>query len=132
MFPQAFGATRHYAGSVADYVTPKCSYNMPRFEWDESKRSANVRKHGIDFENLAELFDGLTLTYLDHRFQYDETRYITIGRLGQAVVLVAHTENHEVIRIIHARKASKKTARRYFRLLHDRTESTNAGKGRTP
>jgi uncharacterized protein len=90
---------------------------MPRLEWDESKRCANIRKHGIDFKDLAALFDGVTLTYADHRFPYNETRFVTIGLLCQTVVLVAHTESDETIRIIHARKASKETARRYFRLL---------------
>jgi len=59
------------------------------------------------------VFDGYTKTCADNRFPYDEHRYITIGLLRTVVVLVAHTETDEEIRIIHARKACKATAEHY-------------------
>jgi uncharacterized protein len=85
------------------------------FDWDERKRLANVRSHGIDFRDLPDVFAGFTLTYEDLRFRYDEHRYITIGMLSRTVLLIAHNEDEGGIRIIHARKASRKTAERYFR-----------------
>jgi hypothetical protein len=92
---------------------------MAKFLWDEDKRLANVRKHGIDFEDLPAVFDGKTLTYEDTRFDYDEHRFVTIGLLSVTVILIAHTETDDTIRIIHARKANKATAKRYFEYFAD-------------
>jgi len=90
-----------------------------KFEWDESKRRENIHKHGIDFRDVLAVFDGPTLTYRDDRFSYGEHRYITIGLLRETVVLIAHTESDDTVRIIHARKASKKTATRFFESFGD-------------
>jgi len=65
------------------------------------------------------LVDSATLTYPDDRFPYREQRYITVGLLSDAVVLIAHTETDETIRIIHARKASKAMAARFFASFRD-------------
>lgn len=85
-----------------------------RFVWDETKRLANIRKHGIDFVDVPAVFDGATLTYEDTTFDYGEQRFVTIGLLREIVILVAHTESDDTIRIIHARKADQKTAKRYL------------------
>ena len=95
------------------------SYSSAKFDWDEAKRRENLRRHGIDFRDLPAVFDGYTVTYADNRFPYGEHRYITIAWLRAAVVLIAHTETDNEIRIIHARKASKATAERYFAALED-------------
>ena len=63
-----------------------------RFEWDEAKRRENLRKHGIDFVDLPPLFDGVTVTVLDDRFDYGEDRFLTVGVLQGIVIVVAHTE----------------------------------------
>jgi uncharacterized DUF497 family protein len=76
------------------------------YEWDESKRLSNIRKHGIDFIDVPEVFDGDTVIFEDTRFDYSETRFIGIGLLQGRVVVVAYTERHETIRIISARKAT--------------------------
>jgi uncharacterized DUF497 family protein len=81
---------------------------MTRFEWDEAKRFANIEKHGIDFADVPSMFDGDVITIEDERFDYDETRYITLGMTKFHVLVVAHTDSHNVIRIISARKANKK------------------------
>ncbi len=52
-----------------------------RFEWDEAKRKLNLRKHGVDFADLPPLFDGVTVTVLDDRFEYGEDRFLTLGVL---------------------------------------------------
>lgn len=85
-----------------------------KFVWDEAKRRTNIRDHGIDFRDVARIFEGHTLTYEDNRFPYGERRFITIGLFRDTVVLVAHTESADTIRIFHARKANNKTAARYF------------------
>jgi uncharacterized DUF497 family protein len=86
-----------------------------RFEWDETKRLANIEKHGIDFADVPPMFDGDVFTIEDQRFEYDEARYITFGLLKFRVIVVAHTDDDEVIRIISARKASKHEEKQYFK-----------------
>jgi uncharacterized protein len=49
------------------------------FDWDEDKRKANLRKHGIDFIGIEKVFEGRTITLIDDRFDYGEERYLTIG-----------------------------------------------------
>jgi len=90
-----------------------------RFEWDEAKRQSNILKHGIDFVGIETLFSAETITILDDRFGYGEERFITIGLLNGRVVVVAHTESNEVIRIISVRKATKNEETSYFEEIAD-------------
>ena len=84
------------------------------YEWDERKRRANVKKHGIDFIDVPALFDSDVVIIPDERFDYGEPRFIAIGILKNLVVLVAYTERDENIRIISARKATKNEQIYYF------------------
>lgn len=87
-----------------------------RFEWDEAKRQSNIRHHGIDFvlvEN-ERVFAGETLTLLDDRADYGETRFLTLGLLRGEVVAISHTETDEWVRLISVRKASKNEEKIYF------------------
>jgi uncharacterized DUF497 family protein len=88
-----------------------------RFLWDERKRSSNIKKHGIDFVDLPLLFEDLTLTLPDARFDYDEERFITLGLLRGILLVIAHTETDDAIRIISARKANKHEEERYYKAL---------------
>ena len=45
-----------------------------KFEWDESKNEVNIRKHGIDFMDVKEMFNHPILTFLDDREDYVEDR----------------------------------------------------------
>jgi uncharacterized DUF497 family protein len=85
-----------------------------KFEGDETKRLANLKKHGIDFADVPAMFDGDVFTIQDERFDYGETRYITFGLLKFRVIVVAHTDENNIIRIISARKATKDEEKRYF------------------
>jgi len=89
------------------------------FAWDEAKRRANLRKHGIDFADAEKIFRGLTLTAEDDREDYGERRFLTLGLLEDQVVSVTHTERGEDIRIISIRKATKHEARFYFSQITD-------------
>ncbi len=85
-----------------------------RFEWDEAKNSRNIRKHGVDFADVKELFDHPVLTWLDQRNDYEEERWISVGWIKTLVGVVVYTERQgDVIRIISARKATKHEVRRY-------------------
>ena len=85
-----------------------------RFEWDENKRLINIRKHGIDFADIPSIFELDTVTVIDDRFEYGETRYQTLGLLKTRIIIVVHTESETVIRIISARKANKYEEETYF------------------
>lgn len=84
------------------------------YDWDENKRLENIHKHGIDFVGCEAVFDGYTITVEDDRFPYGERRYITFGLLEDRVVIVAHTETEDVIRIISIRKAKRHEQEIYF------------------
>ncbi|KKD35212.1 MAG: BrnT family toxin [Limnoraphis robusta] len=84
------------------------------FEWDEAKRLANLRKHGIDFIDVLAVFDGDTVTVEDNRYNYEEQRFVTLGLLQGRVIVVVHTERENCTRIISARKATKYEQRVYF------------------
>jgi uncharacterized protein len=84
------------------------------FEWDESKRASNLRKHGIDFLDVSSVFNGLIVTVEDERFDYGEDRFVTFGLLQGQVIAVVHTETEDYIRVISARKATKYEQKTYF------------------
>lgn len=89
------------------------------FEWNEAKRLANIRKHGIDFVDVPAAFDRDTVTIEDDRYSYTEQRFVTFGLLQGRVVAVVHTEHNDSTRIISARKATKYEQRTYFEQLSD-------------
>ena len=81
------------------------------FAWDERKNRANKRKHGVSFETAILVFDHpYHLTRQDREVE-GEPRWQTIGIVnGVHVLLVAHvvSEDEEVIRILSARKATRR------------------------
>ena len=89
------------------------------FEWDEVKRQTNLRRHRLDFADTAIVFSGATFTFEDDRFEYSEDRYITLGLLNGVVIVIAHTERDDVIRIISMRKATRYEQQLYFRSFTD-------------
>ncbi|MFH7024762.1 MAG: BrnT family toxin [Heteroscytonema crispum UTEX LB 1556] len=89
------------------------------FEWNENKRLANIRKHGIDFVDVEAVFEGDTVSIVDNRFDYGEERFITLGLLEGRVVVVVHTERDNRIRIISVRKATKHEEINYFQQIAD-------------
>ncbi len=87
------------------------------FEWDEEKRKANLAKHDIDFEDVSQIFENTTVTDVDDRFDYGETRFFTLGLFRNSVVVVSHTESDEIIRVISIRKASRYEQEIYFKSI---------------
>lgn len=84
------------------------------FEWDDSKNEANIRKHGIDFRDVLDIFNHPMLAATDDRFAYGEERWIAIGLMKQRVGVVVYTERHEgIVRIISARKATRREVKLY-------------------
>lgn len=64
-----------------------------RIVWGEAKRRSNLRKHGFDFDDAAEVFSGFTYTVEDDRFIYEERRFITLGLLKDTVVTIVPHRN---------------------------------------
>ncbi|NMY05760.1 BrnT family toxin [Pseudomonas sp. WS 5059] len=84
------------------------------FEWDESKNQANILKHGIDFNDVPDIFQHPMLALLDERADYGEERWVGIGWIKILIGVVVYTERRgDVIRIISARKATKQEAKYY-------------------
>ena len=85
------------------------------FEWDESKAKANLAKHGVSFEEASTVFgDSLSLTIPDPAHSQVEDRSILLGQSHQRKLLVVvHTERGDNIRIISARRASRRERKSY-------------------
>lgn len=78
---------------------------MERFGWDPAKNAANIKKHGLSFEEAATIFDGPVLTGPDD--SADELQEKSFGLIGGVVVVcVIHTDRDDRIRIFSARKAT--------------------------
>ena len=90
------------------------------FEWDDDESSANLRKHGIDFDDASEVFyRPIILRQSDRN---NEERWIAIGSLEDRLLTVVFTRRTDVIRTISARRARKNEEREY----------RNAKVGRSP
>lgn len=86
-----------------------------KFEWDPQKAEKNLKKHAVSFHEAASVLgDALSLTYPDPNHSAREHRFITVGmsRSG-GVLMVAHTDRGDNIRIISARKTTRKE-RKYY------------------
>ena len=84
------------------------------FEWDADKASANVSKHGVTFEEAVTVF--LDLDYLLIRDADADDRFVAIGLSRRARVLfVVHCERGDKVRVISARRATRRERETYER-----------------
>ncbi len=83
---------------------------MLQFEWDPQKAASNFSKHGVSFNEAVTVFnDPVFITVMDDEHSEDEDRYITIGLSNATrLLMIAHTDRNGLIRIISARRATKK------------------------
>jgi len=88
-----------------------------RFIWDENKWQSNLDKHGFDFIDVAQVFEGATFTFEDNSYVYREQRFITLGLLRGRVVVIAHTEVRDEIRVISMREGTKREQIIFFQNL---------------
>lgn len=92
---------------------------MLRFEWDENKNQANIKKHGISFEEATSVFnDDQALIINDEIHSLTEERFVLIGfsfKYNLLVVCHCYRENDSIIRIISARKATRKESEEYLK-----------------
>ncbi len=92
---------------------------MEIFEWDENKNEANVTKHGLDFEDAAEVFKGPMLESPDTSCDYGEDRLIMLGLLEHRVVAIVYTyRNVNTVRVISMRRAKEHEKHQYEEFLN--------------
>ena len=84
------------------------------FEWDEHKRLSNLQKHGIDFIRACQIFDSYTVEFEDNRYDYNEDRYIAVGKINEQILTVVYTYRRDKIRLISARQATRYERKLYY------------------
>lgn len=90
-----------------------------KFEWDRNKEAINIKKHGVTFEQACYVFaDPFALNQYDEEHSEDEDRWVLLGQsLHEMILVVVHTfrddDGKESVRIISARKATKKEQQAY-------------------
>ena len=89
-----------------------------KFDWDNRKENANMKKHGISFDEARTVFyDENAMQFYDPDHSSDEDRFILLGashKLKTLVVCHCFREEETKVRIISARKADKDEARAYW------------------
>ena len=86
-----------------------------RFEWNARKAAANLRKHGVSFKEASSVFyDPLSATGADPDHSLGEMRFVTFGLSSSGrLLVVAHADRDDVIRIITAREATRTDRKLY-------------------
>jgi uncharacterized protein len=85
------------------------------FDWDPNKAASNLRRHNVSFSEAATVFsDPLSMTVPDPDHSLDEDRSITVGLSHRSrLLIVAHTERGDRIRIISARELTRTERAQY-------------------
>jgi uncharacterized DUF497 family protein len=85
------------------------------FEWDPNKAKENLEMHGVSFDEASTAFrDTLSLAIYDPLHSEQEDRFVLIGSSHRnRLLVIVHTERGDNIRLISARKASKKERKQY-------------------
>ena len=76
-----------------------------KFTWKFTKRTLNLKKHGFDFEDAEQVFNGPTFTVEDTHDYGGEQRFNSTGFLGTTILTICHNETEDEIHIISMRKA---------------------------
>ena len=79
-----------------------------RYSFDPAKQASNLKKHRLDMADAPQVIEsGLTVTFEDRRFDYNEERFVTLGPLHGTLVVIVTAEIDDHIRIISMRKADR-------------------------
>jgi uncharacterized DUF497 family protein len=89
---------------------------MVIFTWDENKNLANLRKHGVDFNDAVRAwYDPDRIDFFDKVHSSDKDRWIFLGAVAGVVLFVVETEpDKETVQIISARRALKNEQEVYY------------------
>jgi uncharacterized protein len=100
-----------------------------QFEWDEDKRKANLKAHGLDFIDAPRVFAGPTFTFEDDRFAYQEQRFVSLGLLAGIAVALVHTESPVAIRVVSFRRATEYETKILLEKIADQLPPTTGDEG---
>ena len=103
-------------GFLAIYSGWAIGYDLGmEFEWDESKAAANLKKHGVSFEEAKTVFDNvLAVIFDDEAHSVGERREIIIGHSrNNRLLLISFAERSNTIRIISVRLATRREREDY-------------------
>lgn len=91
------------------------------FEWDEEKAALNLKKHGIAFDEAVLVFgDRHAVEEFDDDHSVSEDRFFRIGMSDRRLLFVVYSvRERDVIRILHARKASRKMKKLYEQIKEE-------------
>lgn len=84
------------------------------FEWDDKKNKINIQKHGYSFQYAKMVFDDDNRIESDCYFRNGEYRYNVMGKIKEIIFVVCTDRNEDTIRIISARKATKREEEIYY------------------
>ena len=86
-----------------------------QYSYNKTKKALNIKKHGLDFDDAKLVIESnKTVAFEDDRFDYGEQRFITIGLLQDALVVIVTSETENEICIISMRKAEKNEQAIYY------------------
>ncbi|MBP0618067.1 BrnT family toxin [Jiella mangrovi] len=86
---------------------------MVEFDWDETKRAANVAKHGVDFTLARQIDLDAADIEVDDRRDYGEVRLMARAEIEDRLYVMIFTYRGDVVRVISLRKANDREVLRY-------------------
>jgi uncharacterized DUF497 family protein len=87
------------------------------WDWDSEKRKSNTTKHGVEFSAVADFDWESALTASDDRRDYGESRFFSIGFIGERLHVLVWAERGERVRIISLRKANAREVKHYVKSI---------------
>jgi uncharacterized DUF497 family protein len=88
-----------------------------KLSYDPHKRARTLAERGLDFDDAVQVFAGATVDFVDDRYDYGETRWLSFGHLGQRMVAVVWTRRGDTRHVISMRKANGREQEKYGRQL---------------
>jgi len=88
-----------------------------KITFDLAKRDVTLKERGLDFARAGEIFTGHHFTLEDVRRDYSETRFITVGKMDDRMVVMVWTLRNGEIRVISMRKANEREQEKYEKRL---------------
>jgi uncharacterized DUF497 family protein len=86
------------------------------YEWDENKRTANLKNHGVDFASVLDFEWDSALITEDIRKQYQERRFSAHGLVGRRLHCLVFAVREGKVRVISFRKANKREIKKYEKI----------------
>jgi uncharacterized DUF497 family protein len=81
--------------------------------WDADKSEQCYEERGFDFDYAAKIFEGDAIEWEDHRRDYGEPRFVSVGQVDEQILAVVWTPRDNMRRIISARPASRRERERF-------------------